>query len=95
MFVLQYSEPDEFPGLDKLASETQLYVYLLAWSAKETMFKVLNASEVDFIEHLHIANFALQTSGVFIGHEYKNPQQRTYAIHYQTHPDFVLTYLTT
>lgn len=91
----RFVRPDEFPGLSKFSSETQLYLYLLGWSAKETMFKVLDERGVDFIEHLHVAKFALQTSGVFIGHEYKTPQNRIYAIHYQTHPDFVLTYLTT
>lgn len=91
----RFVRPDEFPGLAKLSSEAQLFVYLLAWSAKETMFKVLNASEVDFLEHLHVANFSLQTAGVFIGHEFRTPKKRTFAIHYQTHPDFVLTYLTT
>ena len=90
----RFIRPDEFKGLSKLSSDTQLYVCLLAWSAKETMFKVLNASEVDFLEHLHVSKFTLQTAGVFIGHEYRTPKKQTFAIHYQTHPDFVLTYLT-
>ena len=29
-------------------------IYLLFWSAKETMFKMLDSDGVDFIEHLHI-----------------------------------------
>lgn len=29
-------------------------MYLLFWSAKETMFKMLDSSGVDFLEHLHI-----------------------------------------
>lgn len=91
----RFVRPEEFPGLKRLSSETQLLVYLLAWSAKETMFKVLNVSEVDFLNQLDVSMFMLQSSGVFIGHEYKTPKKRTYAIHYQTHPDFVLTYLTT
>lgn len=89
----RFVRPDEFQGLSKLSSETQLYVYLLAWSAKETMFKVLDLPEVDFLEHLHVAKFTLQTAGVFIGHEFRTPSNQTFAIHYHTHPDFVLTYL--
>ena len=93
--ITRFVRPDEFPGLKKLSKDTQLLMYLLAWSAKETMFKVLNTSEVDFIEHLHVAKFRIQTTGVFIGHEFRTPSKRTFAIHYQTHADFVLTYLTT
>ena len=90
----RFVRPDESHGLTNLSDDTQLYVYLLAWSAKETMFKVLNTPAVDFLEHLHVSKFTLQTAGVFIGHEYKTPKKQTYAIHYQTHPEFVLTYLT-
>ena len=89
----RFVRPDELPGLQKLSHDSRLLDCLLVWSAKETMFKVLNASEVDFLDHLHVANFRLQTAGVFIGHEYKTHLRRTYAIHYQTHSDFVLTYL--
>lgn len=89
----RFLRPDEFPGLTSLPLEVQIFVHLLVWSAKESMFKVLNSSEVDFIEHLHVSKFALQSSGVFIGHEYRTPLKNTFAIHYQTHPDFVLTYL--
>ena len=91
----RFVRDDEFPGITKLPSQAQLYVYLLAWSAKETMFKVMNESEVDFKEHLHVSTFSLQTSGVFVGHEYKSGKKNTFGIHYQTHPDFVLTYVIT
>ena len=90
----RFVRADEFKGLSRLSSETQLFVYLLAWSAKEAMFKVLDLPEVDFLEHLHVSKFSLQTAGVFIGHEFRTPLKQTFAIHYQTHPDFVLTYLT-
>lgn len=34
--------------------EFRINMYLLFWSAKETMFKMINSSEVDFLEHLCI-----------------------------------------
>ena len=84
---------DELKGVASHASAFQLYEYLLVWSAKESMFKVLNSSEVDFLEHLHVADFSLKTSGVFVGHEYRTPLKRTFAIYYKAQSDFVLTYL--
>ena len=90
----RFVRPDEFPGISTYPTNTRLYLYLLGWSAKETMFKVLNESEVDFLQHLKVSKFALQTSGVFVGHEMKTPKKRAFGIHYHTHPDFVLTYLT-
>lgn len=65
---------------------------LLHWSAKEVMFKCMNTSEVDFREHLHIETFLPGEQGVFIGHEYRTEQQRSFRIHYLIHPDFVMTW---
>lgn len=89
----RFVRKDELRGVASHISSIQLYEFLLVWSAKESMFKVLNSSEVDFLEHLHVADFSLKTSGVFIGHEYRTPSKRTFAIHYKAQSDFVLTYL--
>lgn len=37
-----------------IVDEFRINMYLLFWSAKETMFKMINSSEVDFLEHLCI-----------------------------------------
>lgn len=37
-----------------IVDEFRINIYLLFWSAKETMFKMINSSEVDFLEHLCI-----------------------------------------
>ena len=37
-----------------IVEEFRINMYLLFWSAKETMFKMINSSEVDFLEHLSI-----------------------------------------
>ena len=54
-------------------------MYLLFWSAKETMFKMLDSSGVDFLEHLQVRSiiipelytksdgFSFPEAGVFYG----------------------------
>lgn len=65
---------------------------LLHWSAKEVMFKCLNRTEVDFREHLRIIPYEQQEQGTFVAEEYRTKRQRRFLIHYQIHPDFVLTW---
>lgn len=69
-----------------------LYSLLLHWSAKETLFKCLDAAEVDFRHHLRIHPFQLQEQGTFDAEEYRTPGQLHFCVHYLLHPDFVLTY---
>lgn len=65
---------------------------LLHWSAKETMFKCMEAEAVDFQEHLRIYPFVPVRQGTFQACEYKTEFRRTFLIHYLLHPDFVLTW---
>lgn len=65
---------------------------LLHWSAKEVMFKCMNAAEVDFREHLRIEPFRLQEQGVLTAHEYRTEQRQHFQISYLLDPDFVLTW---
>lgn len=67
---------------------------LLHWSAKEVMFKCLNASEVDFRTHLFIHPFQLKEAGSFTAQEMKTACHCLYCIRYQIFPDFVLTWTT-
>ena len=102
----RFVRADELPGLEDLAPEKQLYGLLLVWSAKESLFKIMNASEVDFLEHLQIEPFRLdsanltsvvtppfRSAGSFMAHEYRTPEQRTYVVRYWIHSDFVCTYI--
>ncbi len=84
---------------DKFISENeyidhsrQVIHQLLHWSAKETMFKMMEESEIDFKEHLHIHPFHPGKKGVFQASESKTPQQKTFQIHYEVLPDAVLTW---
>ena len=70
----------------------EVYALLLHWSAKETMFKLMEEEAVDFIEHLRIVPFQPKDSGVFEAYEYRSGRDRKFFLHYDTHPDYVLTY---
>lgn len=81
---------------DEVASAFQgdnTWGLLLHWSAKEAMFKVINYSEIDFREHLHILPFEIAEEGTFHAHEYKTAQSNKYKIHYLINSDFVLTWV--
>jgi 4'-phosphopantetheinyl transferase len=76
----------------RLYKEDATWSLLLHWSAKEVMFKCMDAEGVDFRQHLRIEPFLLQEQGDFIAHEYRTGQQRSFRIHYLLHPDFVMTW---
>lgn len=75
-----------------IASGDEVYGLLLHWSAKETMFKLMDDQGVDFIDHLHIQPFVLRERGSFEAREYRSGKERGFLIHYDTHPDYVLTF---
>lgn len=99
--IEQYSErvckvAPRFMHVEEHATEyagTQTWSLLLHWSAKETMFKSMDASEVDFCVHLRVMPFDVQERGCFEACEYRTEQQRYFRIHYLLHPDFVLTWV--
>lgn len=84
---------------DKFISENeyidlsqQVIHQLLHWSAKETLFKMMEESEIDFKEHLHVHPFRPGEKGVFQASESKTLRQKTFQIHYEVLPDAVLTW---
>ena len=70
----------------------EIYALLLHWSAKETMFKLMDDVGVDFIKHLRILPFKPEESGMFEAREYRSDEKRKFLIHYDTHPHYVLTF---
>ena len=85
----KFMRPDE----QALAYEgNEAWSLLLHWSAKETMFKCLNASEVDFKEHLQIFPFIPRREGTFDAREYRTDHRQMFHISYQITSDFVLTW---
>lgn len=75
-----------------VAAGDEIYALLLHWSAKETLFKLMEEEAVDFIRHLHIHPFVPAESGIFQASEYRSGQGRTFVVHYDTHPAYVLTF---
>lgn len=70
---------------------TDTWSLLLHWSAKETIFKCLNTSEVDFRQHIRILPFAVDEVGVLSAEEYRTVEKRQFTVRYCLFPDFVLT----
>lgn len=70
----------------------EIYAMLLHWSAKESLFKLLDVEGVDFTEHLHIHPFRLSSEGQISAEEYRTGRNLHFDMHYHTHPDYVLTY---
>ncbi|WP_418696523.1 4'-phosphopantetheinyl transferase family protein [Bacteroides sp.] len=70
---------------------TEIWSLLLHWSAKETMFKCMNASDVDFREHMRVLPFSVGESGIFSAEEYRTAEKCKFTIHYYLSSDFVLT----
>ena len=75
-----------------IASGDEIVGLLLHWSAKETMFKLMDDQGVDFINHLHVLPFQHEESGTFKACEYRSDKEMEFLIHYDTHPDYVLTF---
>ncbi len=86
---LFFVRPDEEKTMNQ---GDEVYVLLLHWSAKETLFKVMGVEGVDFIRHLHIFPFVMEEEGCLEAQEYRTEEQWHYRVRYLTHPDFVLTW---
>ena len=85
----RFMHPDETASV---YNGTDIWGLLLHWSAKETLFKCLNETEVDFQEHLRIYPFSIEESDVIQAVEYRTPKKQRFRIHYRLFPDFVLTF---
>ncbi|MCK9180004.1 MAG: siderophore biosynthesis protein [Bacteroides sp.] len=66
--------------------------YLLHWSAKEVVFKILNEQNVDFKKHLKIEPFQTESYGSFLAQESRTVDNRLFNIFYRIYPEFVLTW---
>lgn len=83
----------KFISETEFVDESQKTVHqLLHWSAKESIFKQMDETEIDFKEHLHIEPFTPQKKGIINAQETKSDQHRKYELHYEIHPDYVLTW---
>ncbi|NDW10748.1 4'-phosphopantetheinyl transferase superfamily protein [Dysgonomonas sp. 520] len=70
--------------------DNELIHLLLHWSAKETMYKIIDREGVDLKSDLQIHHFKPQQKGTFEAGEIK----QTFTINYEVTEDFVLTWST-
>ena len=66
---------------------------LLAWSAKESMFKIMPDDSVDFRDHLILDLSTIKKEGVIKSQELRSVDKLHYNINYYINEDFVLTYI--
>jgi phosphopantetheinyl transferase len=66
---------------------------LLHWSAKESLFKLMEEDGIHFKHHLHIHPFTPASEGIMTATETKTEKNCTFNIHYEVHPDYVLTWV--
>lgn len=88
----RFVRDDEMPDRKLMDDREYLCQLLLHWSAKETMYKVLEQEEVDFIQHLRVRPFRLASKGEIAGEEYRTGGREVFRLRYFIHPDFVCTF---
>ncbi|MCL1938094.1 MAG: 4'-phosphopantetheinyl transferase superfamily protein [Candidatus Azobacteroides sp.] len=76
-----------------LSSDNPLIHLLLYWSAKESLFKLLDENKLEFKTQLHIHPFepVMNQWATFTAHETYSPSQSTFTIHYRVEKNYVLT----
>lgn len=65
---------------------------ILHWCAKETLYKLMNSTEVIFKKHLYIHPFQIQENGLIKAREVFTEGKDSFDIYYEVTPDFVLTW---
>ncbi len=91
----RFLSPEEefpFPAGEGQPSDKETDHLLISWCAKETLFKMLDEKEVDFIRHLHLLPFAPGKEGYLDAYETRTPRRASFRLAYRVFPDFVLTW---
>ena len=65
---------------------------ILHWCAKETLYKLMNSTQIIFKNHLHIHPFHIEEKGLIKAFETLTEEKATFDIHYEVNSDFVLTW---
>lgn len=70
--------------------DNELVHLLLHWSAKEAMFKFLDAEGVDFRRHLFVSKFTPQKEGTFSAKEVRSSGEIDFKAYYRVGKEFVM-----
>lgn len=66
---------------------------LLHWSAKESLFKLMDERGIDFRDHLFVKPFTPSENGIITAIEFRTSQSQEFKINYEVHPEYVLTWV--
>jgi len=89
---LSAKESESFNSGHKEANQQLSTLATLCWCAKETAYKALQKTEVDFLKHLYINPFTPAERGIISLKETITNNQDTFLIHYLVTPDYILTW---
>lgn len=73
-------------------AEDEITSALIIWSAKETLFKLFDISDVQFDQHLYISSLKLGHSGHFKGTLEKDGFRADVRLAYEVHGGLILVY---
>ena len=65
---------------------------ILHWCAKETLYKLMNSTDIIFKKHLHVEPFQIQNKGLIKARENFTNDGFLFDINYEVEPDYVLTW---
>lgn len=85
----KFLSEEELSCIDLADEAKHLLIY---WCAKETLFKLIRQTGVDFCRHLHIEPFPLQKEGFVQVRETKTSKAEVFKLAYIITPEFVFTY---
>ncbi len=85
----KFLAPQELENID---AKNELEHLLLHWSAKETMFKMMGETDVDFISHLHVSPFSYAPNGTISAFETRSAKRQHFSLEYHIHDDYVLVW---
>lgn len=84
---------DRFISEDEYIDPNNRTVHLiLHWCAKETLYKLMDSTEIIFKEHLRIEPFQIEDKGIIKASESLTPHKTAFTICYEVHKDFVITW---
>ena len=73
-------------------SNNRVLHLIIHWCAKETLYKLMNSTNIIFKEHLHIRPFEIQDKGIIKACESFTNEKATFDIYYDVNNDFIITW---
>ncbi|MCD7971207.1 MAG: 4'-phosphopantetheinyl transferase superfamily protein [Candidatus Azobacteroides sp.] len=86
----RFLSEEELNWIDR---KKELIYPIISWSAKESMFKILEEENVVFKKDLHLLPFDTKSDPVIKSYESRSAEKRRFDINFHIYPDFVLTWI--